>query len=406
MASTTSRHRLRRTVAAALGVAAAVAVTLGLPSTAHAASATVVSLTFDDGNQDQYDTARPILIAHQMVATFYINSSRVNTSGYLTQAQIAQLAADGNEIAGHTVDHADLPTLPIDDQKREVCNDRVALLNMGFQVKNLAYPYGDANATTQQVAADCGYNSARTVGGVVSPGSCNGCPVAESIPPANAYYTQTPDSVKTSTTLANLQTYVTQAERGGGGWVELVIHHVCNGCGDDYAVSPATLTAFLDWLAPRSAQGTRVGTVDSIIGGSLKPGVPGPPLPPPAGGNVVQNPSLESAGSTGVPTCFQLGGYGTNRYALTRNTHAHPGSSSEQVAVSSYTSGDRKLVTKQDSSSCATPVTAGHTYHVRAWYKGSWVPAMQVKVTLYYRDTSGTWIYWTSGPALAAVSAW
>ena len=41
-----------------------------------------------------------------MHGTFYLNSGRLGTNSYyMTWDQIADLAADGNEIGGHTVDH-------------------------------------------------------------------------------------------------------------------------------------------------------------------------------------------------------------------------------------------------------------------------------------------------------------
>jgi peptidoglycan/xylan/chitin deacetylase (PgdA/CDA1 family) len=393
-----------------LATVAAVVALSGVVAVAHPAAAatnpTVVSLTFDDGSKDHYDNARPLLRSHNMHGTFFINSGRVNATNFMTKAQITTLANEGDEIGGHTVDHADLPTMPADDQRREICNDRVALLGMGFSIKNLAYPYGDQDSTTRQIAADCGYNSARVVGGIVSGSGCSGCPYAEPIPTAHPYETATPASIKIDTTLTTLKEYVTQAEQHGGGWVQLVIHHVCDGCGDEYSVKPSTLDSFLTWLAPRALTGTTVKTINQVIGGSLKPGVPGPALPPPPAGNMVTNPSLESASSTGVPTCFQLGGYGTNTAAWTRSSDAHTGSYSEQVTISSFTGGDRKLVTVQDSGACVPAATPGHKYQARVWYKGSWGPSAEVRLTMYYRNSSGAWVYWTSAPTLSAVSTW
>ncbi|MDR0345974.1 MAG: polysaccharide deacetylase family protein, partial [Nocardiopsaceae bacterium] len=65
---------------------------------------TVVSLTFDDGDADQLTAAR-ILHAHGMAGTFYIITGAVGTPGYLTVAQLRELARAGNEIGGHTVSH-------------------------------------------------------------------------------------------------------------------------------------------------------------------------------------------------------------------------------------------------------------------------------------------------------------
>jgi hypothetical protein len=142
-----------------------------------------------------------------------------------------------------------------------------------------------------------------------------------------------------------------------------------------------------------------------VIGGTLKPGVNGPPLTPPTSGNLVQNPSLESA-TSGLPACFQFGGYGTNTFVWTRSTDAHTGTASQKLDVTSWTSGDRKLVTKQDTNTCAPIATPGHTYTASVWYKGTWAAGVEVKLTLYYRTSAGTWAYWTSGPALAATGTW
>ncbi|NYF55364.1 polysaccharide deacetylase family protein [Micromonospora purpureochromogenes] len=401
-------HRRARSIASRallVGLAALLA-PVALPGAAQAAPATVVSLTFDDGGYDQYANARPLLDAHGMHGTFYINSGRVGAGGYMSQANLSALAAAGHEIGGHTVSHAALNTLSADDQRREICNDRVALLGMGFTVKHLAYPYGSADATTKQVAVECGYNSGRSVGGVVSPGSCGGCPYAESVPPADAYFTQTPDSVRTVTNLDQMKRYVSQAEEHGGGWVQLVMHHVCDGCGGDYEVSPTVLAAFLDWLAPRAASGTTVRTVDEVVGGPLQPGVPGPTLASPEPGELVQNASLESVGTNGLPSCFQYGGFGTNTYAWTRTTDAHTGSYAQQLAVSAWSSGDRKLVTRQDAGSCAPPAVAGHRYSAGVWYRGSWGSTARVQLVLYYRNSSGAWVYWATGPAVPASASW
>lgn len=69
-----------------------------------------------------------------------------------------------------------------------------------------------------------------------------------------------------TTTLASMQDSVTQAENNGGGWVQFVFHGICDGCGDTSATSPAQLSAFLDWLQPRAANGTVVRTVGDVMG--------------------------------------------------------------------------------------------------------------------------------------------
>ena len=86
--------------------------------------------------------------------------------------------------------------------------------------------------------------------------------------------------------------------------------------------------------------------------------------------NLLKNASLEAA-SGSAPTCWALGGYGTNTFAWSRTPDAHSGSFGESLNVTSYTSGDRKLVNTQDAGACAPAVTAGRTYTMTAWYKST-----------------------------------
>jgi peptidoglycan/xylan/chitin deacetylase (PgdA/CDA1 family) len=254
---------------AALVCTLAGAVTLA-PSARGQSVETIVSITFDDGYSDQAP-ARASLTSHGMDATFYVNSGNVGLSGYFTWTQLQELRDDGNEIAGHTINHARLTDVSVEEARHQVCDDRAALVSHGFSPISFAYPESLYNATVQQIVRDCGYLSGRTVGYLWD--LCSGCPYAESIPPADSYALRTPNSIKYTTTLDTMKNYVTQAETHGGGWVPLVFHHICNAC-VNHAITEADFTAFLDWLQPRAANGTIVKTVGQVMA-SL------PPPPPP-----------------------------------------------------------------------------------------------------------------------------
>ena len=59
-------------------------------------------------------------------------------------------------------------------------------------------------------------------------------------------------SVRAEHTLADIEASVTHAENAGGGWVPILMHHVCDGCATNGgSISPSILSAFLDWLAAR-----------------------------------------------------------------------------------------------------------------------------------------------------------
>lgn len=252
---------------------------LAAPALANAAP-TVVSLTFDDGRSDQY-AVRSMLDAHAMDGTFFVNSNTVGGAGRLSWGQLADLSADGNEIAGHTLDHVNLTSVSSSEAQRQVCDDRRKLWAHGFPVTDFAYPFGSVDSSLYPIVQGCGYNSARRSWGLCSPSDppaeCAfwGDPYAESIPPLNRWEIRTQPSLRTWTTLAEIQARVTNAEAAGGGWVPLVFHSICDACDPDgYSTSQTTLQAFLDWLAPRSASGTIVRTVAQVIGG--------PTTPPPA----------------------------------------------------------------------------------------------------------------------------
>jgi peptidoglycan/xylan/chitin deacetylase (PgdA/CDA1 family) len=233
---------------------------------------TTVSLTFDDSFADQ-TAAMSVLQEYGMKATLFVNSPRVGTLNYLSKEQLDAYAAAGNEIGGHTLTHPDLTTVSADEARRQICTDRVNLLGMGYSVTSFANPFGTTNATVQQIIRDCGYNSARGVDGLRSPGyGCLPCVTAETLPPADVWKVRTPSSVMADTTLQMLQDYVTRAEGDAGGWVPLLFHHVCSGCAPN-AVDPDVFRAFVDWLSKRPAT-TLVKTVNEVVGGSLKPGVP------------------------------------------------------------------------------------------------------------------------------------
>jgi hypothetical protein len=121
----------------------------------------------------------------------------------------------------------------------------------------------------------------------------------------------------------------------------------------------------------------------------------------PSNPNLIQNPSLED-GTASELTCWALGGYGTNTFTWTRTSDAHTGSYAETLDVTDHTSGDRKLVATQDAGACAPAASAGRSYAVRAWYKATREPVIFV----YYRDSTGAWVYWTQTGKLPISSTW
>ena len=128
---------------------------LALAAPARSAQ-TIVSIQFDDGRGQA--PVRAILARHHVHATFFINTGYTGTPDYYTWAQLHELAADGNEIAGHTLTHRDLPSLSPAEQLREICGDRAALVAHGFRPVDFAYPFGSYTKATERIVQRCGYS--------------------------------------------------------------------------------------------------------------------------------------------------------------------------------------------------------------------------------------------------------
>ena len=389
-----SRRARRALAVAALALSA---MSIGVASPAAGAAPTVVTLEFDDTWANQYGV-RQLLADRGMHATFYVNSGFFEKQGRMTASEVAGLAADGNEIGGHSIDHPDLTKLSLDEARHEICDDRVALLGRGLAVANFAYPYAHSNAAVRQLAIDCGYNSARTTAGIVKGSICSACPAAETIPPFDPYATRTPDIVRSTDTPASLEALVTQAEDAGGGWVQIVFHQVCATC-SPYGQPESAIAELLDRLAAHAASGTVVRTVGEVIGGTVKPGVETPAARP---GNLFGNPSLENDVDTnGVADCWQRAGYGTSTFSWAR-VEGRTGGAAEQLTVNTISSGDRKLISPLDSGSCAPRATPGREYRVGGWYRST----APVRFVLYTRDAAGTWSFWNKSGYLPASAGW
>ena len=232
-----------------------------------AATQTFVTIQFDDGNADQYQ-ALAMLNAHAMHATFYVNTGVIGDSAHMSWSQLQDLFAAGNDIGGHTLTHTNLKPLKTADAHYQVCQDRDNLLSHNLQPTAFAYPFGSFDSGTEQIVAACGYNSGRGVSGVDDAKT-----FAETIPPADPYATRTPPNPKQGTTDATIEGYVTAAQQHGGGWVQLVFHHICSSC-DAYSITVTDFQALLDWLQADEPNGVTIATTNQIIGGSVQPPVP------------------------------------------------------------------------------------------------------------------------------------
>lgn len=115
----------------------------------------VVWLTFDDGNEDFYTIAYPILKKYKAKATNNIITGFVKkgNAGNLTVKQMKEMMAHGMSFQSHTVNHPDLSSTDKATQKVELTDSIDFLENkLNTKVNTIAYPSGRYNQTTLDLA--------------------------------------------------------------------------------------------------------------------------------------------------------------------------------------------------------------------------------------------------------------
>lgn len=120
-------------------------------------------ITFDDGYEDNYTTAFPILTKHRFTATIFMVTSYINGQGFMSWAQLKEVVANGWEIEGHTTNHPYLTKIKASTVSSELKASKELLeKELGQAVNFIAYPYGDLNANVVQAVKDTGYLMAVT----------------------------------------------------------------------------------------------------------------------------------------------------------------------------------------------------------------------------------------------------
>lgn len=123
-----------------------------------------VVLTFDDGYDDNYTVAWPLMRKYGYVGTFNIVYDSLSAPGHMNREQVKELAAAGNELGSHTVSHAVLTRLDEAHLKMEVTEPRQKLQSLiGSPIVTFCYPEGRHNSRVVNSVRQAGYRVAMTV---------------------------------------------------------------------------------------------------------------------------------------------------------------------------------------------------------------------------------------------------
>jgi peptidoglycan/xylan/chitin deacetylase (PgdA/CDA1 family) len=123
-----------------------------------------VVLTFDDGMENLYYHAFPILKEFKFPAIIFMPSGRVGEEGFLTWVQMREMVDSGLITFGsHTNDNVYLPNLSRSDQEFQIVESRAVLeKNLEQDVLYFAYPTGGFTPDTKDLLIHHGYRAAVT----------------------------------------------------------------------------------------------------------------------------------------------------------------------------------------------------------------------------------------------------
>lgn len=137
-------------------------------------------ITFDDGDLSIYAVAFPLLKKYNIKATFFIITDYVGTTGYVSWAQLREMADYRNEngeklfnIGSHSLDHKRFDEIPAEQIPKELSESKFAIeKNIYSPVWYFALPFGAGSGRKEiiETAKNFGYRGIRSsTTGVMTP---------------------------------------------------------------------------------------------------------------------------------------------------------------------------------------------------------------------------------------------
>lgn len=140
-----------------------------------------VVITFDDGYEDNFTTALPLLKQYGFKATLYLvvdrhdrdwsvkrkkknNTGELKREPKLSDEQVKRLAESGVfEIASHTMTHPNLSDLTRSETRVELEKSKLSIEDLiGFECESFCYPFGIKKDLDWKSVSEAGYTNATT----------------------------------------------------------------------------------------------------------------------------------------------------------------------------------------------------------------------------------------------------
>lgn len=121
-----------------------------------------IILSFDDGYEDFYTVAYPILKEFNAHATIFLPTGLVGNNDYLKWDQVSEMASSGLiYIANHTWSHHSISDIKSIDSEIGTAHSQLTDRSLN-SAKSFAYPYGTYSYAAEVKLSNLGYSSAFT----------------------------------------------------------------------------------------------------------------------------------------------------------------------------------------------------------------------------------------------------